>query len=185
MPHIICKLHRKYEINVYIDGNQFHCKMLTDLITKQKMMAKQITQTMRFLNIKNHDIHKKATMDKGGRKSNIYCNATSNTKTSYNNCNILKEDQFYGFCLDTGATRTTKYDLNIQPKRTVSSFGFCATNYQSLESFTSIIPLPNGKTLHIKTNILQINVPFPIGLDIFMEHCMTMNFEKRLLVCKK
>lgn len=76
-------------------------------------MTKQITQTMRLLNITNYDRHKEETMDKDERNPNIYCNVTKNTSSSEKHYTILKEDEFDGFCLESGATRTLVGKNNI------------------------------------------------------------------------
>lgn len=73
----------------------------------------------------------------------------------------------------------------MQPKKSASSFRFGATNYQIMGSFHARIPKPNGTHMNIKTNIFPINVPFLIGLDIFMEHCLQLDFETHQLKCRK
>lgn len=47
------------------------------------------------------------------------------------------------------------------------------------------ISMPNRTYLKIKTHIVAINVPFLIGLHIFMEHGMKMDFNNHQLTCKQ
>lgn len=51
--------------------------------------------------------------------------------------------------------------------------------------FLARIPLPNNTSLSIKTNIVPINVPLLIRLDIFMEYGIIMDFEQHQFTCKK
>lgn len=84
------------------------------------------------------------------------------------NYTMLKENDVYRLCLDSGATQTVlrekqfqcykkEYNLHVEPTKSASSFRFAAMNYQSMGMFYAIIPKLNVTHVYIKTHIVLIN----------------------------
>lgn len=61
----------------------------------------------------------------------------------------------------------TEYNQTIKLKSSASSFQFECATCQNMRSIIAQIPSADDTKLHIKTQLLPINVPFLIGLDMF------------------
>lgn len=76
------------------------------------------------------------------------------------------------------------YKQYIKSKRSASPFRFGAANHQIGGCIYAILPLPNGKPLRMKTNMVSINVPLLVTEDIFTDHGITLNFENTCSLAK-
>lgn len=132
----------------------------------------------------NETMQRRVTRQKCKQKENEYENYT-----------IRKGDDFDGFCLDTRAKRTLvglnqleclkqQFRKHIELKRTAISFRLGNINYQSIGSLYAKVPLPQKEEIDIKTHVVPINVPFLIGLDIFIEHGLIMDLGSYKLISK-
>lgn len=52
-------------------------------------------------------------------------------------------------------------------------------------SFYIRIPNDYGTHINIKTHIFPINVPFLIGIEVFLEYSLPLDLETHQLMCKK
>lgn len=149
---------------------------------------------MTFSAIEETKIHFKKSSYSITGKTNTYDNK-KNIIGQDKNYTILKDNEFDRFCVEFRGTRTLvvetqymcyklEYNLNVKLKRTASSFRFWFHRLPNAGNFRCQNILTERKTIKIKKHILLINVPFLSGMEMFMEHGISMTFEKHQLVRK-
>lgn len=155
---------------------------------KNKNENKQETQNINKINITTIPTpvklnqHKKCTnLNNNNITTNILYSHEQYTieadETILLNNTTLEQDNFHGYCIDSGASRTLvgkqqfdayckdlQVEVDIQPSP--HTFRFGSGVHQSIGSFMARLPLPNSSFLTFKTYIVPIDVPFLIGLDV-------------------
>lgn len=102
-----------------------------------------------------------------------------------------KSDNFYGFCLDLGASQTvigkhkreyrqlTAHPTQTKTSSTLFKFG---SNLSKSNGITMLrLSLPDGQVIYFKADIVNDDTPLLLGLDEMRKHGLIFDFKKEVV----
>jgi hypothetical protein len=102
---------------------------------------------------------------------------------------------FHGACIDTGAQKTVigihqaiaychMISIPFYPRRSPHSFRFGSDVQRSLGSIPIRIPTANGAFLSVQVAVVDIDIPFLLGLEFLTKEFLYADTVDDILVCK-